>query len=153
MPTVTGKPSTTPVWDDLDLLVASGVLVASVKSFEFISRMIWNLDFKANTLNITKFGDDDALPYGLTLEYDGVALNDDPIKTNADFYQYGYDVAIANDEVGQKNRVLSARWTFEKYAPNGLAMWGEQTFGIRANGDMTGLTSVSGFTATLQGYV
>jgi hypothetical protein len=49
MPTVTGKPSTTPVWDDLDLLVASGVLVASVKSFEFISRMIWNLDFKATT--------------------------------------------------------------------------------------------------------
>lgn len=153
--TIRGFSASIPVFETLDLLVdgSPAVFVEVSSTFDFISRVIMTMRFPTSTLSYLEFGEDTALTNGFYMSYNGTTIGDlDPVKNNGDFFRFGYDVAIASDAVATPNKILSARWSFNKWNPHGLAMWDQEDFGFYVQDDMTALTTVSELKATVQGW-
>ena len=153
--TIKGTSASIPVYETLDLLVDStpAVFVSVTESFSYISRVIMTMRFPSSTLSYSEFGNETALTNGFYMDYNGAVIGDVPIKDNGDYYRFGYDVAIASDAVATPNKVLSARWSFNKWSPHGLGMWDGETFGFYVQDDMTALTTVDSLYATVQGWL
>lgn len=154
---ISGASPTLPVMETLDLLVDGGttdVVVPAAGDYTFIARVIITLRFDTSTLTWTEFGDETALTDGFYMTYNGVNLGlTASVKNNGDLFRFGYDVNIAEDQVAVANRVVSARWSFNKWMPHGLGMfYGDDAFAFVVQDDMTALTTVDELSATIQGW-
>ena len=153
---MSGSAAALPVMETLDLLVdgAPAVNVPVAGDYDYIARVIMTLRFDTSTLTWTEFGDETALTNGFFMVYNGINLGvDATVKNNGDLFRYGYDVNIEADQVAVANRVVSARWSFNKWTPHGLGMWdAKDSFWFRIQDDMTALTTVDELSATIQGW-
>ena len=147
-----------PVIERLDLTVnGSGTPIfveATQDKFTFIVRIIWKLQFTTNSMEWTKFDDSTALANGIQVIYHSEDLLPIPVKNNADFHDYGYDVSLQADGATTKGNVLSSRWTFSKWVPNGLGMWNAENFGILVSDDLRIVTrtAMTEFVAVVEGW-
>jgi hypothetical protein len=158
--TIKGTSASIPKFETLDLLVngSTPVLVKVLEDFTYISRVILTMRFPTSTLSYSEFGEDTALTNGFYMQYSGAThttlMGDDaPLKDNGGFFRFGYDVVIQSDAVATPNKILSARWSFDKWNPHGLGMWDGEEFGFVIRDNMTALTSVSELLATVQGWL
>ena len=149
-----------PVVEVLDLNVSGNLtnpnIVSAVYDYTIITRVIWDLVFTTNTLDIDNFADDSALTNGVNVLYQDISLLDNSnITTNHDFAHATYDVNILSDEKNPKTRALSSRWSFDKFVGcecGGLLMDNDQTFSIYIQDDITALTTISEYQITIEGY-
>jgi hypothetical protein len=127
-------------------------------SIIYISRMIWFLQ-DSGSIDATGFGNGPALTNGLLFRFvydvgpgneDGTPYPDPsylPIKTNADWVRYCYDVQ--RSDYGQGDEVLGARYTFAKDV-NGVTSelpWisddRKEEFQLVIQDDLTGLVDAT----------
>ncbi len=136
---------------DGDPAVNVGVPAAT---FDYITRVILNLRFADAAVEWAVFAAEaTALTNGFFMYYDSVPLfSASPIVDNGDFFNIGYDVDLVADAAGTPNQVLSARWSFDKMSPHGLAMWDGETFGFTLQDDMTTLASIDSFEVFVEGW-
>ena len=151
-----GTSASLPVMETLDLLVdgVPTVTVPAAGDYTYIARVIITLRFDTSTLTWTEFADETALTNGWYMRYNGIDLGvGAPIKNNGDLFRYGYDVNIESDAVATPNKVVSARWSFNKWTPHGLGMfYSDDVFEFVVQDDMTALTTVDELSATVQGW-
>ncbi len=140
---------------DLDVDGSPAVNVAvSASTFDYITRVILNLRFADAAVEWSVFAAEaTALTNGWFMYYDGAPLfSASPIKDNGDFFNIGYDVDLVADAAGTPNQVLTARWSFDKMSPHGLAMWDGETFGATIQDDLSVLASIDSFEAFVEGW-
>jgi hypothetical protein len=148
-----------PVVEVLDLIIdgsgAGGVFVNISKSFDFITQVIWSLDFDTNTLTMSNFADDTNLTNGINVYYNDVSLIDNiNITANAHFGHNAYDLSIIPSENNPKERLLNARWGFDRFSPDtgGLLINTQRTLSVHIQDDLTALTSITLFQIIINGY-
>jgi len=129
-----------PVAKKLDLTVnGSGTPVnvaVSVDDFTYIVRLIWKFEFADLSVEWTNFGAGNALANGINIYYHDANIFPAAIKSNSDFFDYGYDVNLQSDGAATPGNVLSSRWSFNKWVPNGLGMWNAEAFAVRVSDDL-----------------
>jgi hypothetical protein len=124
-----------------------------VNTFDMITRVIVNLRFATAVVDWSKFGNDTALSTGWYLYYDDSPLFiSTTIKDNGDLFNIGFDVALVADQVATPNQVLTARWSFDKMSPWGLATWSGETFGATIQDDIAALASIDSFEIFVEGW-
>ncbi|MHA2220217.1 MAG: hypothetical protein ACXACY_30420, partial [Candidatus Hodarchaeales archaeon] len=148
-----------PIVEVLDLVIngsaSGGVFVNISKNFEYVTEIIWSLDFDTNTLTMSDFAADSPLTNGINLYYNDVSLIDNAnITTNAIFGHNAYDLSIIPSENNPKERLLNARWAFEKFSPTtgGLLINDDRTLSVHIQDDLTTLTSITLFQIIIDGY-
>lgn len=133
-----------PVAKKLNLTVnGSGtpvLVAASTDDFTYISRLIWKFEFADLSVEWTNFGAGNALTNGLNVFYHETNIFPAAIKSNSDFFDYGYDVNLVKDGAATPGNVLSARWSFDKWVPHGLGMWNSEAFAIQVSDDLRTVT-------------
>lgn len=133
-----------PIAKKLDLTVnGSGTPVSvsvSVDDYTYITRLIWKFEFADNTIEWTNFGAGSALTNGINVFYHQSNIFPQAIKSNSDFFDYGYDVNLQKDGAATPGNVLSARWSFDKWVPHGLGMWNSEAFSIQIADDLRTVT-------------
>lgn len=153
----TGYSRVLPVWETLNLAInGSATAVVPQKSVYTWERMIWYMDWNADAVNWDLFGGEaTALTNGMDIYIYGTKANDQPLKTNGDFFKYGYDVTVVQDTRSPKGSLLTARWSFNKYTPKGIVSFLPDTdFYIMVNDDqrIATLTSFHSIQVVLQGW-
>ncbi|MHA2010529.1 MAG: hypothetical protein ACW980_24715 [Promethearchaeota archaeon] len=138
---------------DLDVDGSTAVFVNISKGFDFVKRIIWNLDFATNAFETGKFADDTALTNGINIYYNDVSiLDDDNITNNAKFSHTSYDIAIITSDKNPKERLLVSRWSFDKFTPEGLKINSDRTLAFHIQDNISALASVDVFQVTIEGY-
>lgn len=131
-----------PITETLDLHVDGSIspyLVNLTKTYDYISRVIWELDFTDNTLDFGEFAGSTALTNGTVLLYDGIGLND-PIKSIEDFAHHSYDLRVDTDDLSPEGRYVSCRFSFWKVVPPyGLKMKDGHTFQVEINDNISAI--------------
>jgi hypothetical protein len=107
------------------------------KPFIFIERLIIYIKFASNTILFTTFGKEAALTNGIQLSYNDMDLLDEEWKDNSDFLLYAYDVRTDTDATGTKINILTSRFTFTKFTPNGIYMEGSNKLEIKIGDDLS----------------
>jgi len=97
------------------------------------------------------FGGGSALTTGIIMEYRTIddtmvsTMTPVPIRANHDWSVYCYDVRLENTGT---NRSLAARWSFDKFTPDGLWLGAKRKLVVVVNDD---LSFLSEFTIVAEG--
>lgn len=149
-----GTHPVTPVITELNIRIngtTPTLVTVPVDAYTYISRVIPIMRFLTNTVDWAKFGNDTALATGIQMKYNGTDLGHS-IKANYDLFDNGYDITIVSDDKNPKSNIISARWSFDKWTPYGLAMWHSQTFGFLVSNDILAATSILDLHMHVQGW-
>lgn len=146
-----------PVAEVVDIFVNGTVpvLINLTSDFEWISRVVWNLDFVSNQIIFTNFAAGSPLTNGIQVLHDGESiLGNGEITKNHEFGHASFDVKVLSDEAGTKNRILLARWNIDAIAPPfGIRYISNESFQILISDDLTapGL-GITEFTLSVGGF-
>lgn len=145
-----------PVIEILDLNIdgTGGVFVNISKDFDYIMRLVYNLDFIDNSLDFDVFAGEAApLTNGLLMFYNDISfLNGSGIKSNDDFGNIGYDVSVLSDEKNPKGRTILGRLSFFKFIVGGLLINDQRTLAFKVQDNMSALTSIDELSVAIEGY-
>jgi len=154
--------SSVPIVEVLDLKIdgsaSGGVFVNTTKEFLVISRVIWNLEFKDQSVDFTGFGSGNALTNGINVYYNDVSLLDNAnISKNDDFGHGSYDISIHSDDQGaNKDNILLSRWSFSKFVESstiaGLIRTSEKRLAFHIQDDLLSSSAFIELTVTIEGY-
>lgn len=125
------------------------------RDFQWISRMIWALDFVSNQLLFTNFAGGSGLTNGVDVFSNGTSfLGDGEITMNHEFAHTSFDLIVLSDEAGTKNRILLARWSFNKFVPpNGIRHIDNASLQFLIQDDLTAVgLAITDFTVTIEGF-
>lgn len=150
-----GANTALPVWEKVNLLVngSTPVTLNLTKTFHVVQRLIWHIRWSGASVSWTNFAGDAALTNGLDVLVGGVSLLGETIKDNEQFFEYGYDVVVNSDGGGTPGRVLTARWSFFKSAPQGLWHFDDEyKLQFKVSDNMTALTTPDEVVVVVQGY-
>lgn len=146
-----------PVAEVLDLLIngTTPVLINTTADFQWISGVVWALDFTSNQIMFTSFAAGPALGIGIQVLHDGTSiLGNGEITKNHEFGHTSFDVKILSDEAGTKNRILLARWNIQRVVPpQGIRFISNESFQILISDDLTDpALAITDFTITVAGF-
>lgn len=141
-----------PVVDELDLKVIAKD-VPLKKSFDFISRIIWFVQFPTATILFTEFGVDAALTNGIQIKYLNQLILPHGIRNNAEFSKYSYDTRIDSDATAPKINYLSSRFSFTRFTRNmlGIKVDSRRQFFISVQDDLSGSSNTT-ISAMIEGW-
>lgn len=146
-----------PIVEVIDLLFNGTTprLCNITRNFQWISRMVWTLDFVSNQLLFTNFAGGSGLTNGVDVLSNGSSfLGDGAITMNHEFAHTSFDLIVLSDEAGTKNRILLARWSFFKFVPpNGIRHVDNTSLQFLIQDDLTAAgLAISEFTVTIEGF-
>ena len=131
------------------------VLVNLTSNFQWVTRLVWALDFVSNQIMFTEFAGGPALTVGLQVLHDGSSiLGNGEITKNHEFGHTSFDVKILSDEAGTKNRILLARWNIDAAVPpSGIRYISNESFQFLISDDLTDpALFITEFTVTVAGF-
>ncbi|HDZ16661.1 hypothetical protein LCGC14_1068320 [marine sediment metagenome] len=145
-----------PVIEIIDLNIdgTGGVFVNVSQDFDYIMRLVYNLDFIDNSLDFDVFAGEAApLTNGLLMFYNDIPfLNGSGLKSNDDFGNIGYDLSVLSDEKNPKGRTILGRLSFFKFIVGGLLINDQRTLAFKVQDNMSALTSIDEFSVAVEGY-
>lgn len=127
-----GYAPTKPVIEQINF--KSGVGIQTVaENFVFITRALWSMKWEG-VINYDLFGINAALVNGVWLTYNGERITP-ALKDMHAIQKLSFDFTVQGDAHPPTARnFMSSRFSFTKFAPNGLQMHNGESFGIE-NGD------------------
>ena len=128
-----------PVIEEIDLKVTTREIPLT-KSFKFVSRIIFHIEFATNTLEFTKFGIDTALTNGIQIKYLNELILPHGIHNNGEFSAIAYDTRIDTDATGTKINFLNSRFSFTRFTRDelGLKIDSRRQFFLVVQDDLSG---------------
>lgn len=141
-----------PVMEEVDLMVIAQEIPLK-KRFDFVSRIIWYVQWPSNQVLFTTFGVDTALTNGIQVKYINDLILPHPIRTNGEFSETAYDVRIDTDATGTKINQLTARLSFTKFTKDevGLKIDAWRNLFLVVQDNLSG-SSNSKIIATVEGW-
>ena len=141
-----------PVMEEVNLKVIVSEIKLK-KRFDFITRIIWFVQWPSATVLFSTFGVDAALTNGIQVKYLDQLILPHGIKTNAEFSETSYDVRIDSDATAPKINNLTARMSFFKFTRKAegikIDAWRNLSFLVQDN--LSG-SSNTHIIATVQGW-
>lgn len=131
-----------PVIEEIELNVAAKVIEVE-KHFDYISRVVWNIEWVEVAYNWTNFGVDAALTGGIQIKYANRHILPHGIRKNSDFGALAYDTKLIIDNAAAKNVLLQSRFSFTKFTKDmkGLHITNDKRFAIVVQDDLSGTSN------------
>ena len=127
-----------PVIEGIDLKVNISEIEVS-KHFDFITRVIWHVQWQNPNPTWILFGGDAALTNGIQIKYIDDFVLDHGIIDNAHFGAVAYDTRLDQDLGGTKTNVLQSRLSFFRFTKDnrGLHLTNDKRFAIVVQDDLS----------------
>lgn len=145
-----------PLTESIDLLIngSTPIILNITKDFDFIGRIIFELDYDDPNYIGSEFAKDSALVNGISICVNNKSFFDFNITKNDHFPRIAYDTVIFQDDKQPAETHIYSRFSFHKFSPPyGLSYTSNSSFFIIIQDDMTDVSlAIVDFILEIQGF-
>ena len=152
----TTEPQQIPVVETIDLFIdgSTPVRINLTKDFDYVMRLIFELEYDDPSFIGTEFAENGPLVNGICICVYNSPLLDFNITINDHFARVAYDTTVFHDDKDPKNTHIFSRFSFFKFSPPfGLSYTNNDSLFFIVQDDMTNATyDITHFEIQVEGF-